>query len=122
MTWTIARGLQTEMETLVSLSAFGSAIKRNKISGHQQRWPRPLPGAILIPPALLVVADWLKPTQYDLEAYSPLPLIPYHKLGLRPNCERSELSSALLFFSEVLSITNCRISRMGIIVGWTGGI
>jgi hypothetical protein len=28
-----------------------------KISGHQQRWPRPLPGAILIPPALLVVAD-----------------------------------------------------------------
>ena len=31
-----------------------------KISGPQQRWPRPLPGAILIPPALLVVAD-LKP-------------------------------------------------------------
>jgi hypothetical protein len=34
-----------------------------KISGHQQRWPRPLPGAILIPPALLVVADfsvWIK--------------------------------------------------------------
>jgi hypothetical protein len=30
-----------------------------KISGHQQRWPGPLPGAILIPPALLVVADWL---------------------------------------------------------------
>ena len=28
-----------------------------KISGHQQRWPRPLPGAILIPPALLMVAD-----------------------------------------------------------------
>ena len=28
-----------------------------KISGRQQRWPRPLPGAILIPPALLVVAD-----------------------------------------------------------------
>jgi hypothetical protein len=28
-----------------------------KISGHQQRWPRPFPGAILIPPALLVVAD-----------------------------------------------------------------
>jgi hypothetical protein len=28
-----------------------------KISGQQQRWPRPLPGAILIPPALLVVAD-----------------------------------------------------------------
>ena len=28
-----------------------------KISGPQQRWPRPLPGAILIPPALLVVAD-----------------------------------------------------------------
>jgi len=28
-----------------------------KISGHQQRWPRPLPGAILISPALLVVAD-----------------------------------------------------------------
>ena len=29
-----------------------------KISGHQQRWPRPLPGAILIPPAPLVVADF----------------------------------------------------------------
>jgi hypothetical protein len=29
------------------------------ISDHQQRWPRPLPGAILIPPALLVVADYL---------------------------------------------------------------
>jgi hypothetical protein len=29
-----------------------------KISGHQQRWPWPLPGAILIPPALLVVADF----------------------------------------------------------------
>jgi len=29
-----------------------------KISGHQQRWPRPLPGAILIPPTLLVVADF----------------------------------------------------------------
>ncbi len=28
------------------------------ISDHQQRWPRPLPGAILIPPALLVVADF----------------------------------------------------------------
>jgi hypothetical protein len=28
-----------------------------KISGHQQRWPWPLPGAILIPPSLLVVAD-----------------------------------------------------------------
>ena len=24
---------------------------------HHQRWPWPLPGAILIPPALLVVAD-----------------------------------------------------------------
>jgi hypothetical protein len=29
-----------------------------KISDHQQRWSRPLPGAILIPPALLVVADF----------------------------------------------------------------
>jgi hypothetical protein len=28
-----------------------------KISGHQQRWTRHLPGAILIPQALLVVAD-----------------------------------------------------------------
>jgi hypothetical protein len=32
-----------------------------KISGHQQRWPRPLPGAILIPPAPLVVADFFTP-------------------------------------------------------------
>ena len=31
-----------------------------KISGPQQRWPRPLPGAILIPPVLLVVADSLQ--------------------------------------------------------------
>jgi len=30
-----------------------------KISDHQQRWSRPLPGAILIPPALLVVADFM---------------------------------------------------------------
>ena len=28
-----------------------------KISGHQQRWLRPLLWTILIPPALLVVAD-----------------------------------------------------------------
>jgi len=28
-----------------------------KISDQQQRWPRPLPGAILIPPTLLLVAD-----------------------------------------------------------------
>ena len=28
-----------------------------RISGPQQRWSRPLPGAFLIPPALLVVAD-----------------------------------------------------------------
>jgi hypothetical protein len=33
--------------------------KKLKISGHQQRRPRPLPEAILIPPALLVVADFL---------------------------------------------------------------
>ena len=32
-------------------------------SGHQQRWPRPLPGAILIPSALPVAAD----LQKDLE-------------------------------------------------------
>jgi hypothetical protein len=32
--------------------------KMDKISDHQQRWPRPLSGAILIPPALLVVADF----------------------------------------------------------------
>jgi hypothetical protein len=29
----------------------------SKNQWHQQRWPRPLPGAILIPPALLVFAD-----------------------------------------------------------------
>jgi hypothetical protein len=32
-----------------------------KISGHQQSWLRPLPGAILIPIALLVAADWRNP-------------------------------------------------------------
>jgi len=31
-----------------------------KISDHQQRWPRPLSGTTLMPPALLVVADLLK--------------------------------------------------------------
>jgi len=30
------------------------------ISDHQQRWPQPLPGAFLIPPALAVVADYSK--------------------------------------------------------------
>jgi hypothetical protein len=34
-----------------------AAYELIKISDHQQRWPRPLPGAIHIPPALLVVAD-----------------------------------------------------------------
>ena len=29
-----------------------------KINGHLQRWPRPLPGAILIPLTLLEVADY----------------------------------------------------------------
>jgi hypothetical protein len=29
-----------------------------KISGHQQRWPRPLFGTILILPALMVAADF----------------------------------------------------------------
>jgi hypothetical protein len=28
-----------------------------KIGGHQQRWPRPFAGDILIPPTLLLVAD-----------------------------------------------------------------
>ena len=31
---------------------------------HQQRWPRPLPGAILIPPALLVVANLPMPSWF----------------------------------------------------------
>ena len=35
------------------------AGRSRKISGHQQRWPRSLPGAIFIPPVLLVVADLL---------------------------------------------------------------
>jgi len=39
-------------------------LKVIKISGHQQRWPRPLPGAILIPPALLVVTDYLVDSSY----------------------------------------------------------
>ena len=39
-----------------------------KISGSQQRWPRPLPGAILIPPALLVVADFRK-THFRVDGY-----------------------------------------------------
>jgi hypothetical protein len=36
-------------------SGFRDGIQ--SISGHQQRWFRPLPGAIRIPPALLLVAD-----------------------------------------------------------------
>jgi hypothetical protein len=44
-----------------SPESFGGSQSKLKISGHQQRWPGPLPGAILIPPALLVVADFLFP-------------------------------------------------------------
>jgi hypothetical protein len=41
-----------------------------KISGHQQRWPRLLPGAILIPPALLVAADFLTDyVNFSLKSY-----------------------------------------------------
>ena len=45
---------QREQKTLVSEKFF------LKISDRQQRWPRPLPEANLIPPALLVVADWVQ--------------------------------------------------------------
>jgi hypothetical protein len=37
--------------------AVGKTKVNGKISGDQQKWPRQLPGAILIPPALLVAAD-----------------------------------------------------------------
>jgi hypothetical protein len=50
---------------------------RVKISGHQQRWSQPLPGAILIPPALLVVADLVGPSIFSVSLifhgkYNPL--------------------------------------------------
>ena len=45
-----------------------------KISGPQQGWPRPLPGAILIPPALLVVADWAVPGS-RFKGYNRRPLL-----------------------------------------------
>jgi len=41
-------------------------LKIIKISGHPQRWPQPLPGAILIPPALLVVADFYADSKEDV--------------------------------------------------------
>ena len=50
-----------------------------KISGRQQRWPRPLPGAILIPPALLVVADF---GPFNLSQSSQPPA--HRDQGLRP--------------------------------------
>ena len=37
----------------------GCQCDRLKISGTQQRWSRSLPGAILIPPALLLLTDFL---------------------------------------------------------------
>jgi hypothetical protein len=47
----------------------------NLTSGHQQRWSRPLPGANLIPPALLVVADFengaASLTINKIQSYSP---------------------------------------------------
>ena len=56
---------QTRYQWLVGQAAIKTnrsdktEIKKNlKISGHQQRWSRPLPGAILIPSALLMVADF----------------------------------------------------------------
>jgi len=43
-----------------------------KISGHQQRWDRPLPGAILIPPVLLAVAAFIRaPNRKDRMAFQP---------------------------------------------------
>ena len=39
-----------------------------KISGHQQRWPWLFPGDILIPAALLVVADSLDQVALKLAA------------------------------------------------------
>ena len=52
------------------------------MAGYQQRWSRPLPGAILIPPALLVVADFdlirtvefsrRCKTSVEYQRYSPL--------------------------------------------------
>ena len=41
-------------------------LKIIKISGHPQRWPRPLTGAILIPPALRVVADFYADSKEDV--------------------------------------------------------
>jgi hypothetical protein len=40
-------------------NSYAADYNVSKISGHQQRMPGPLPGAILIPPALLVVADFM---------------------------------------------------------------
>jgi hypothetical protein len=70
----------------------------NKSSGHQQRWPRPLPEAILIPPALLLVADLVNgmedfrwegyytfievPNELSIicPKYLPLERLPFHPL------------------------------------------
>ena len=49
-----------------------------KISDHQQGWPRPLPGAILILPALLVVADF--PEHLKVTAFL-MPSIEWLKLN-----------------------------------------
>jgi hypothetical protein len=40
-------------------------VLMNSISGHQQRMPGPLPGAIPIPPALLVVADFTENVMFQ---------------------------------------------------------
>ena len=67
----------------------GLLIKKffSKISGHQQRWPRPLPGAILIPPAPLVVAD----SEVDLCGIAwPVCLLKF-KSALSDICSRNVL-------------------------------
>jgi hypothetical protein len=46
------------ISTVLEAICFSNHRFAVKISGHQQRWPRPFPGAILIPPALLVVTEW----------------------------------------------------------------
>ena len=54
-----------------------------KISGRQQRWPRPLPGAILIPPALLVVADLGYLIFYRAHSLRPIGTRAYAPAGVR---------------------------------------
>jgi ABC-type molybdate transport system permease subunit len=97
-----------------------------KISGHQQRWPRPLQGAILIPPAPLVVADFPAGTllaftvSFDnfLITYmlsgpgmTTIPVQIYSMVRFEITPKIHAFSTVIILFSMTLIIINERLIR-----------